>query len=127
NVRYNTITGQGDCLVVSHLGSSNSRIHLANNALLGGIDWPAQHWPLPQTKSTCLYYWVPSGQDEPDHGAPRVSYVDNLIWQVRNGTCPEGNRCGEDAATARCLLGALATASSSTAIDAAAERCHLAP
>ncbi|MCK9540354.1 choice-of-anchor Q domain-containing protein, partial [Dokdonella sp.] len=92
NVRYNTITGQGDCLVVSHLGSSNSRIHLANNALLGGVNWPAQQWG--ENKNTCLHYWVPPYGGEPDAGEPQLAYTNNLIWKVKNDVCPGGgNLC----------------------------------
>ena len=125
-LRYNAISGEGDCLVIAHLGSSSSRIELRNNALIGGTSWPAEQWTPPETRKTCLYYWVPPEAGEADQGAPQVDYADNLIWQVRKGVCPAGNRCGNDEATPTCLRQALAMQSSSSRIAAAAEQCHLA-
>ncbi|MBB1062195.1 right-handed parallel beta-helix repeat-containing protein, partial [Marilutibacter spongiae] len=38
-LRHNTITGQGDCLILSEGGSSSSTLSIQNNVLVGQVDW----------------------------------------------------------------------------------------
>ena len=125
SINHNTITGEGDCLVVSHLGSSASRIELRNNALIGAASWPRQQ--TGETGNTCLYYWVPPADGEPAKGEPQVVWADNFIWQVRYGRCPAGNHCGDDAATVGCLRQRLLPTAPVPGIAAAVAACDALP
>lgn len=82
-VRHNTVTGEGDCLLLSTGGNAASSLSVVNNAWLGGADWTG----APGERS-CGHY----AQSQP---AP-TSYAGNLYWQVKNGFCPGGSVCGED-------------------------------
>jgi len=82
-VRFNTIISEGDCVVLGINGSSTSLIALQNNALIGQPDWiKANQTPQPQS---CLFFWDPTPWP--------VSYVGNLIYQVKDNTCPAGSLC----------------------------------
>ena len=81
-VQYNTITGQGDCLILAINGDSTSSVAIANNALLGKPDWvKADQSPQPQS---CLFYWDSGPASWP------VSYAGTLVWQVKDNVCPAG-------------------------------------
>ena len=82
-VRHNTVTGEGDCLLLSTGGNAASSLSVVNNAWLGGVDWTG----APGERS-CGHY----AQSQP---APTI-YAGNLYWQVKNGFCPGGSVCGED-------------------------------
>lgn len=78
-LRHNTITGEGDCLVLSEGGDPSSQLILANNILLGRIDWRQS------PELACGHY---------AHQSPaRVSYAGNLFWHVKDGQCPGDSRC----------------------------------
>jgi len=84
-VEYNTISGEGDCLVLAINGDSTSRVALNNNALIGKPDWiKANQSPQPQS---CLFYWDSGPATWP------VTYAGNLVWQVKDNVCPAGNSC----------------------------------
>jgi hypothetical protein len=78
-VRHNTITGEGDCLVLSGGGGSAARLELTGNAMLGQVDW-RQNW-----EQTCGHY--------SDGGLETVAWTRNLVHAVKNGNCPAGSLC----------------------------------
>ncbi len=85
-VRYNTITGQGDCLILAINGDSTSSVAVQNNTLIGQPNWVDGG----QTQS-CLFYWDSGPTNWP------VSYAGNLTYQVKDSYCPPGtNRCNID-------------------------------
>ena len=84
-VQYNTISGEGDCLILAINGDSTSGVTINNNALIGKPDWmKANQSPQPQS---CLFYWDSGPSTWP------VAYSGNLVWQVKDGACPPGNNC----------------------------------
>jgi hypothetical protein len=78
-LRHNTITGQGDCLLLSGGGGTGARLELVGNVLLGQVDW-RQDW-----EQTCGHY--------SDGGLEAVSWSRNLVYAVKNGNCPAGSLC----------------------------------
>ena len=85
-VRHNTITGEGDCLILSVGGSAGSRLRILNNALLGQPDFLANARGL-RGELSCGH-WA-----EPDVAA--VSLSGNLLWNLKPAPCPPGNVCGQ--------------------------------
>ncbi len=89
-VQYNTIAGEGDCLILAINGDASSSVAIQNNALIGKPDWvKANQSPQPQS---CLFYWDSGPTTWP------VSYTGNLVWQTKDNTCPPGtgNLCNAD-------------------------------
>ncbi len=82
NLEYNTITGQGDCLILNGSGAG-SRLNVRNNALIGAPDyWDGVHgYP----EQTCLQYT--------DGAAIAVTFARNLVWNVKGNACPAGSVC----------------------------------
>ena len=90
DVQYNTITGEGECLVMAVNGDSTSSVTIQNNALIGKPAWPrANQTPKP---NSCAFYWDKGPATYP------VSYAGNLLYQVKNDACPAGtgNQCNVD-------------------------------
>ena len=84
-VEYNTISGEGDCLVLAINGDASSSVSMSNNALIGKPDWiKGNQSPQPQS---CLFYWDSGPSSWP------VTYTSNLVWQVKDNACPAGNAC----------------------------------
>ncbi len=82
NLDYNTITSEGDCLILNGSGSG-SHLNVRNNALIGAPDyWDGVHGTPQQT---CLQYT--------DGPAIAVTFLRNLIWDVKGGACPSGSLC----------------------------------
>ena len=89
-VRYNTITGEGDCLILAINGSSTSAVAIQNNVLLGKPDWiKGNQSPQPQS---CMFYW------DNGPGTWPVTYAGNSVWKVKDNVCPAGtgNTCNVD-------------------------------
>ena len=89
-VQYNTIAGEGDCLILANNGSSTSSIAIQNNALIGKPVWiRGNQSPQPQS---CLFYWDSGPATWP------VTYTGNLTYQIKDNTCPSGtgNLCNVD-------------------------------
>lgn len=82
-VRHNTITGEGDCLILTEGGTATSRVEIHDNALLGQPDFLAGDGEL-----TCGHYAYRS--------AARVSLTGNAFWNVKDRQCPAGNLCGRN-------------------------------
>ena len=89
-VRYNTITSEGDCLILAINGDSTSSVAIQNNALIGKPAWDkADQSPQPQS---CLFYWDSGPANWP------VTYSGNLTSSVKDNFCPSGsgNLCNVD-------------------------------
>ena len=89
-VQYNTIVGEGDCLILAINGNSTSSVALQNNALIGKPDWiKGDQSPQPQS---CLFFWDSGPATWP------VTYTGNLSYQVKDNACPAGtgNICNVD-------------------------------
>lgn len=83
-LRHNTITGQGDCLILTSGGSSASRAVIQNNALIGALDWRS-NLQGNTGELACGHY--------ADKSAAAVSFSGNLFWNVKSGQCPSGSIC----------------------------------
>jgi uncharacterized membrane protein YgcG len=84
-IEYNTITSEGDCLILAINGNDTSSVAINNNALIGKPDWmKADQSPQPQS---CLFYWDSGPSSWP------VTYGGNYVWQVKDNACPAGNTC----------------------------------
>ncbi|MGH8077544.1 MAG: NEW3 domain-containing protein, partial [Lysobacter sp.] len=86
NIRHNTITGQGDGLIMTTEGDSSSKITIQNNALLGMPDYLAGVAGSNQLAVAHFAY----------NSAATVSFAGNLIWNVKNDQCPSGSICGQN-------------------------------
>ena len=84
-VRQNTITGQGDCLVMYTRGDDTSRMDINNNVLYGGNnDW-LNFATGGGPRLTCgIYGYQTTAQLTTDN---------NLVWDVRASQCPAGSLC----------------------------------
>ncbi|WP_167285032.1 NEW3 domain-containing protein [Marilutibacter alkalisoli] len=78
-LRHNTITGEGDCLILSSGGGSSASLSIQNNALVGQTDW-RQPFEL-----SCGHY--------ADNSSAQVSFSGNAFWNVKQGQCPSGSIC----------------------------------
>ncbi|MBB1087404.1 hypothetical protein H4F99_02750 [Lysobacter sp. SG-8] len=81
DIRHNTITGEGDCLILSESGSSSTNLNIQNNALIGRTDWRQA------PELTCGHYAYNS--------SAKVNYAGNLFWNVKSGQCPGGSVCND--------------------------------
>jgi hypothetical protein len=80
--RHNTITGEGGVLIGANEGDSTSTIHIANNVLVG-----QPRWDNPGVQSSIYYA---------NNAPAKVTWAGNLVWKVKNNTCPTGSICGQD-------------------------------
>jgi hypothetical protein len=96
-IRHNTITGQGDCLILSEGGSSSSTLNIQNNALIGQIDWRGNATGNPGELSCGHYAYNSSAQ---------TTYSGNLFWNVKSGQCPSGSTCGQNPKLANMTMAA---------------------
>lgn len=87
NVRHNTITGQGDGLILTTEGDSSSKITIQNNALLGMPDYLAGVAGNPSELAVAHFAY--------NSGAV-VTFAGNLVWNVKNNACPTGSICGQN-------------------------------
>lgn len=78
-VRDSRITGNGDCLIVTHGGDATSELELVGNKLEG---LPSRARPGRRTCGVYLH-----------KGSPQDVIRDNLFIGVRESRCPPGNRC----------------------------------
>ena len=85
SLSYNTISGQGDCLVQAdgNYGSSTSEVDLYDNVLLGQTKW------ADSSQKSCLFYW-----SEPPLG--KVAIQGNVIWNTRYYTTNPPNNTYAD-------------------------------
>jgi hypothetical protein len=76
----NTITSEGDCLVLSGGGTSSARLNVSNNVMIGYRDRTGAG------ENSCLHY--------ASSGSPTLSWRKNHISGVKNNSCPSGSLCG---------------------------------
>ncbi len=93
-IRNNTLSGQGDCLLITAGGGRGARALVQNNAFIGDTEWRAG---LPGNGLTCGHY----AQDR----AAAVVFASNLFWRVKADQCPAGSVCGIDPRLARPVYG----------------------
>lgn len=85
-VRHNTITGEGDCLILTLDGDSTSTLDILNNALIGQPDFLSTRSGY--AEQTCGHYAHAS--------TARINYAGNLVYRVKQGQCPAGSICGQN-------------------------------
>jgi hypothetical protein len=76
----NTITSEGDCLVLSTGGTSTARLNMWNNVMIGFRDRTGAG------ENSCLHYAA--------SGTPAINWRKNHVSNVKNNTCPSGSLCG---------------------------------
>jgi hypothetical protein len=96
-IRHNTITGQGDCLILTEGGSSASTLNIQNNALIGQTDWRSDLQGN-GGKLTCGHYAYNS--------SAQITYSGNLFWNVKSGQCPGDSICGRNPKLANMTMAA---------------------
>jgi hypothetical protein len=77
----NTISSQGDCLVLSGGGGTGARLNLVNNVLIGEVDWTNT------AERSCVHY--------ADNSSAVVTWEKNLVTGVKNNSCPAGSLCAD--------------------------------
>ncbi|MDI9240382.1 right-handed parallel beta-helix repeat-containing protein [Lysobacter sp. LF1] len=83
-IRHNTITGEGDCLILTAGGNATSRVDILNNALIGQTDVTASDGD----RRSCGHY--------ADESEAVVTFAGNAFWNVKDDQCPPGNVCGRN-------------------------------
>ena len=84
-VRHNTLTGQGDCLLITVGGESGARTLVQDNAFIGDDEWRAG---LLGGGRTCGHY--------AEDSRAAMAFENNLFWQLKRDQCPAGSLCGMD-------------------------------
>ncbi|MEP6633296.1 MAG: hypothetical protein ABJA62_03725 [Luteimonas sp.] len=79
-IRHNTITGEGDCLILTEGGNAASRTVISNNALVGQKEFLSSDGEL-----TCGHY--------ANESSAIVTYSGNAFWGVKQNQCPAGSVC----------------------------------
>jgi len=74
----NTISSQGDCLILSGGGGSAARMTIANNVMIGEIDYRQ-----PSERSCAMY----------TEGTEQVAWDRNFVTGVKNASCPGNSLC----------------------------------
>jgi Right handed beta helix region len=83
-IRHNTITGEGDCLILTGGGDATTRVVVQDNVLVGQLDRRANRQGNPG-ELTCGHY--------ADNSRAQVAFEGNVFWNLKGHTCPFGNRC----------------------------------
>jgi hypothetical protein len=89
---YNTLAGNGDCLIIDGGTGDASDTYNINNSIFLGNPSGA---PGDSGKQTCFTYFA---------GGSTVDYDNNIVWQVRNSACPPGSICSDPALQNETLL-----------------------
>lgn len=84
-IRNNTLTGQGDCLLITVGGDGAARTLIQNNAFIGDTEWRAG---LLGNGLTCGHH--------AEDSAAAVMFERNLFWRLKGDPCPPGSVCGMD-------------------------------
>ena len=74
----NTISSQGDCLILSGGGGSGASLTIANNLMIGEIDYRQ-----PSERSCAMY----------TEGTEQVTWDKNFVTGVKNSVCPGNSLC----------------------------------
>ena len=83
-LRHNSITGEGDCLLLTEGGDAGSRVVLEDNVLVGQPDRRANRQGRAGELS-CGHYAQAS--------AATVELAGNSLWNLKGHPCPMGNSC----------------------------------
>lgn len=86
-IRHNTLTGEGDCLILTGGGNALSRVLIQDNVLVGQYDTRANRQGNPGEWS-CGHY--------ADESPARVEFAGNVFWRLKGFPCPSGNTCLRD-------------------------------
>ena len=86
-VQNNTITGQGNGLIMLSRGNSQSTANFVSNVLVGTGNWQLGESGYPELAGG-IYYYVTDG-----HSPPTMNYVENMFWNVKNNQCPSSSLC----------------------------------
>ena len=81
-VRHNTVTGEGDCQLITVGGNTSARVLVQNNAFLGDIEYQSRSYG---PELSCGHY--------AESSVAAVQFENNLFWNVKNGQCPSGSIC----------------------------------
>ena len=86
---YNTITGDGDTLFVGGGSDAGVTPGASDVVNMDNNIWLGQTSVIPRNSGrlTALDWYADGAY------AGTVKYGNNVIWNVRNGSCPEGNLC----------------------------------
>ncbi len=85
-VRHNTITGQGDCQIITVGGTTSAKVLVQNNAIIGDTEWRSAYFGSPEL--SCGHY--------AESSVAPVVFENNLFWNVKSNQCPPGSFCGKD-------------------------------
>ena len=83
-LRHNSITGEGDCLLLTEGGDARSRVLVEDNLLVGQPDRRANRQGRPG-ELTCGHYAQAS--------TATVEMTGNHFWNLKGHPCPLGNSC----------------------------------
>ncbi|WP_167285035.1 right-handed parallel beta-helix repeat-containing protein [Marilutibacter alkalisoli] len=78
-LRHNTITGEGDCLILSSGGDASTRLDITGNVLLGQTDWHRQQ------ELSCVHYH--------DNSTAVTRFSGNVVWNTKRHRCPGDSLC----------------------------------
>ncbi len=84
-IRHNTVTGEGDCQLITVGGNTSARVFVQNNVFLGDTEWQSRSYGA---ELSCGHY--------AESSVAPVVFQNNLFWNVKNGQCPSGSICGRD-------------------------------
>ncbi len=85
-VRHNTITGQGDCQIITVGGNTSAKVLVQNNAIIGDTEWRSHFFGFDEL--SCGHY--------AESSVAPVVFENNLFWNVKSSQCPPGSFCGKD-------------------------------
>ena len=88
-VQDNTITGEGNGLIMFSRGNPASSVYITSNALDGNMNWHMVQSGYPELSGGVYYYPRPGTPDAP----PSMTYAGNLFWNIKNDQCPMGSLC----------------------------------
>ena len=83
-IRNNTVTSEGDCLILSSGGRTTSTLEIQSNILLGALDFHGNRTGNVGELS-CAHY--------ADASPAVVKFTSNVIANVKAGQCPAGSVC----------------------------------
>jgi hypothetical protein len=75
----NTISSQGDCVVVSHGGSSGAKLNFFNNVMIGEVDWTNT------SERSCVHY--------AESSSAATTWDRNFVTGMKNNACPGNSVC----------------------------------
>jgi len=88
-VQDNTITSQGNGLIMLSRGNPLSTANFVGNVLVGAENWQLGQSGYPELAGG-IYYYVTDGYSQ-----PTMNYVENAFWNVKNSQCPSGSLCAD--------------------------------